>query len=101
MASRLYVGGLPYSTTEEELRSAFEPAGTISSLTIITDRYSGQSRGFGFVEMGSNEEAQSAIRMLNGTTLGGRTLVVNEANEREQRPSGGRRDSAPRGGPRW
>jgi cold-inducible RNA-binding protein len=94
MATRLYVGGLPYSTTEEELRAAFEPAGNITSLTIVTDRYSGQSRGFGFVEMASNEEAQAAIRLLNGTTLGGRTLTVNEARDRDaggapRRPSSG------------
>jgi len=84
MGSRLYVGGIPYSTTEEELRSAFQPAGAITSVTIITDRDSGQSRGFGFVEMATNEEAQAAIRLLNGTSLGGRTLTVNEAQEREQ-----------------
>jgi RNA recognition motif-containing protein len=98
MATRLYVGGLPYSTTEEDLRAAFEPAGNITSLTIVTDRYSGQSRGFGFVEMATNEEAQNAIRMLNGSTLGGRTLTVNEAREREQ--GGGPRRSPGGGGGR-
>ena len=100
MATRLYVGGLPYSTTEEELRALFEPAGTVVSLTIITDRYSGQSRGFGFVEMSTNEEAQAAIRLLDGTALGGRTLRVNEARERET--SGApRRSTGPTGGGRY
>ena len=97
MGTRLYVGGLPYSTTEEELRALFEPAGNVVSLTIVTDRYSGQSRGFGFVEMASNEEAQAAIRLLDGSMLGGRTLRVNEARERE---TGGapRRSPGPTGG---
>ena len=101
MATRLYVGGLPYSTTEEDLRAAFEPAGNITSLTIVTDRYSGQSRGFGFVEMATNEEAQAAIRLLNGTTLGGRTLTVNEARDREQGGGGPRRSSPGGAGGRY
>jgi RNA recognition motif-containing protein len=95
------VGGLPYSATEDELRTAFEQAGSVTSASIITDRYSGQSRGFGFVEMATNEEAQAAIRMLNGSTLGGRTLTVNEARERDE---GGPRRSGPggrSGGGRW
>ena len=98
MGSRLYVGGIPYSTTEEELRSAFQPAGAIASVTIITDRDSGQSRGFGFVEMATNEEAQAAIRLLNGTSLGGRTLTVNEAQEREQGGNRSRSGSSSGGG---
>ncbi len=98
MATRLYVGGLPYSTTEEELRGLFEPAGAINSVAIITDRYSGQSRGFGFVEMESKEQAQAAIRLLNGSALGGRTLTVNEARERDSNSSGPRRDSNQRSG---
>ena len=98
MGSRLYVGGIPYSTTEEELRSAFQPAGAITSVTIITDRDSGQSRGFGFVEMATNAEAQAAIRLLNGTSLGGRTLTVNEAQEREQGGNRSRSGSSSGGG---
>lgn len=104
MGTRLYVGGLPYSATEEDLRAAFETAGAITSVSIITDRYSGQSRGFGFVEMASNEEAQAAIRMLNGTTLGGRALTVNEAREREEGGGGPRRSNSGggrSGGNRW
>jgi RNA recognition motif-containing protein len=95
------VGGLPYSATEDELRTAFEQAGSVTSASIITDRYSGQSRGFGFVEMATNEEAQAAIRMLNGSALGGRTLTVNEARQRDE---GGQRRSGPggrSGGGRW
>src|SRR3989304_3021369 len=98
MATRLYVGGLPYSTTEEELRGLFESAGSINSVAIITDRYSGQSRGFGFVEMESKDQAQAAIRLLNGTALGGRALTVNEARERDSNSSGPRRDSNQRSG---
>jgi RNA recognition motif-containing protein len=79
MATRLYVGGLPYSTTEDELRDAFAQAGTVVSANVITDKLSGRSRGFGFVEMSSQEEAQSAIEMWNGKELSGRRLTVNEA----------------------
>ena len=93
MGVRLYVGGLPYSTTEEELRALFAQAGTVESVSIITDRYSGQSRGFGFVEMATSQEAQAAIRQINGTTLGGRTVLVDEARSPESRGGGG-------GGPR-
>ena len=79
MATRLYVGGLPYTTTEDELRDAFAQAGTVVSANVITDKLSGRSRGFGFVEMSSQEEAQSAIELWNGKELGGRRLTVNEA----------------------
>ncbi len=93
MAKKLYVGGLPYSTTEDELREAFSGAGTVESASIIMDKMSGRSKGFGFVEMGSDEDAQKGIDMWNGKDFGGRTLTVNEARPMEERP---RRDS--RGG---
>ena len=89
MAKKLYVGGLPYSTTEDELRDAFAGAGSVTSATIIMDRMSGRSKGFGFVEMSSDEEAQKAIDMMNGKDFGGRTLTVNEARPMEERPRGG------------
>lgn len=84
MSKKLYVGGLSYDTTEETLRNAFASVGTVESATVIMDRISGRSKGFGFVEMASEEEAQTAIDKLNGTELDGRTLTVNEA--RPQRP---------------
>lgn len=89
MGSKLYVGSLPYSTTEQQLSELFSQHGTVTSAKVITDRYTGQSRGFGFVEMATNEEAQKAIAALNGSPLGGRTLVVNEARPQEKRPFGG------------
>ena len=89
MAKKLYVGGLSYSTTEDALRQTFAEAGTVESATIIMDRMSGRSKGFGFVEMASEEEAQKAIETLNGKELDGRTLTVNEARPQESRPAGG------------
>ncbi len=86
MAKKLYVGGLPYSTNEQALREAFSQAGTVESATIIIDRMSGRSKGFGFVEMASDEEAQAAIDMWNGKEFEGRTLTVNEARPMEARP---------------
>lgn len=82
MATKLYVGGLSFSTTEDELRTLFEQIGQVESVAVITDRYSGRSRGFGFVEMVSQEEAQKAIEELNGRDVGGRNIVVNEARPR-------------------
>ena len=83
---RLYVGGLPYQTTEKDLLDLFEQGGTVVSATVITDRDSGRSKGFGFVEMSDDQEARSAIeRRLNGTTIGDRTIIVNEAHERQSR----------------
>ncbi|MBI2573918.1 MAG: RNA-binding protein [Candidatus Wildermuthbacteria bacterium] len=81
MAKRLYIGGLSFQTNEETLRNTFAQAGTVESATIIVDRISGRSRGFGFVEMSTEEEAQSAIEMFNGKELDGRMLTVNEARE--------------------
>lgn len=86
MAKRLYVGGLSYDTTDDGLRAAFAQAGTVESAAVITDRMSGRSKGFGFVEMGSEEEAQKAIETLNGTELDGRSITVNEARPQESRP---------------
>lgn len=104
MALKLYVGGLPYSTTEDELRDAFAQAGTVTSATIIIDRASGRSKGFGFVEMATEEEAQAAIAMWHEKEFNGRTLTVNEARPLEARPprrdynGGGRNDYGNNGG---
>lgn len=95
MAKKLYVGGLSYSTTEDTLRDAFTQAGTVESATIILDRMSGRSKGFGFIEMGNDDEAQAAIDMWNGKELDGRSLTVNEARPMEARPP--RRDFNNRG----
>jgi RNA recognition motif-containing protein len=89
VGTKLYVGSLPYSTNEQELSQLFSQYGTVQSAKVITDRYTGQSRGFGFVEMSTGEEAQKAIAALNGSNMGGRTLVVNEARPQEKRPYGG------------
>lgn len=98
MAKKLYVGGLPYSTTEDELRDAFAGAGSVTSASIIMDRMSGRSKGFGFVEMSTDDEAQKAIDMMNGKDFGGRTLTVNEARPMEERPRGGGGGGGYRGG---
>jgi len=90
MSNKLYVGGLPYSATEGQLQEIFSAHGTVESARVITDKFTGQSRGFGFVEMGSGGEAQKAIQALNGTQLDGRTLVVNEAKPMASRDGGGR-----------
>ena len=91
MATKLYVGGLSFDTTEEGLRAFFEQVGTIESVAIVTDRYSGRSRGFGFVEMASNAEARRAIEELSGKTLDGRPISVDEARPPEKRSAGGGR----------
>ena len=83
--NRLYVGNLAWATTSDGLQQAFSKAGTVVSATVITDRDSGRSRGFGFVEMGSAEEAQKAIEMFNGTELDGREIVVNVSRPQEKR----------------
>jgi hypothetical protein len=106
MAKRIYVGGLPYSCTEEDLSKLFASLGTVASATVITDKYTGQAKGFGFVEMSTDAEADAAISQLNGTQMGGRSLTVNEAKAREERPRGGGgygggRDSDRGGGNRW
>lgn len=89
MAKRIYVGGLPYSATEQDLEDLFSAQGAVKDVTIITDRYTGQAKGFGFVEMDNDDEAEKAINSLNGTPMGGRTLTVNEAKPREERPRTG------------
>ena len=86
----IYVGNLNWATTEAELKEAFDAFGEVTSVNIIMDRNTGQSRGFGFIEMGSNSEGQAAVEALNGADLGGRSLKVNVARPRE---SGGRRSS--------
>lgn len=95
MAMKLYVGGLAYSTSDQELKELFETQGTVSSVSIIKDKFSGQSKGFGFVEMEDLKAGQNAIKELNGKELGGRTLMVNQARPQEDRRPGGDR---PRGG---
>ncbi len=96
MGKKLYVGGLPYSTTEDALKDAFSQAGTVSSATIIMDKMTGRSKGFGFVEMTNDEDANKAIEMFNGKEFEGRTLTVNEARPMEARPP--RRDFNRSGG---
>jgi len=86
MSKKLYVGGLSYDTTEDALKDAFAKEGTVESAAIITDKMSGRSRGFGFVEMSSDEEAQAAIKALDGKELDGRTLTVNEARPMSEGP---------------
>ncbi len=87
--NKLYVGGLPYSVTDGQLQEIFANHGTVESARVIADKFTGQSRGFGFVEMSSGEEAQKAIQALNSTELEGRTLVVNEAKPMASRDGGG------------
>ena len=86
MAAKLYVGGLPYSSTDNGLKDFFSAAGTVVSAVIINDKMTGRSKGFGFVEMSSDEEAQKAIEMLNGKDFEGRNITVNEARPMEDRP---------------
>lgn len=86
MATKLYVGGLPYSTQDEALKEHFAQAGNVVSATIIMDKMSGRSKGFGFVEMSTDEDAQKAISMFNGNEFEGRKLTVNEARPMEARP---------------
>ncbi len=89
MGNKIYVGGLPFSTTEGQLQEMFSAHGTVESARVITDKFTGKSRGFGFVEMSSGGEAQKAIEALNGTDLEGRSLTVNEAKPQEKRSGGG------------
>jgi len=99
MAKKLYVGSLSYDTTDESLKNFFSEAGTVESAAVIMDRMSGRSKGFGFVEMATDEDAQKAIEMFNGKELDGRTIVVNEARPMEERPrSGGFNRGGGRGG---
>ena len=88
MGNKLYVGNLAYSVRDESLQAAFAQFGTVTSAKVMMDRETGRSKGFGFVEMGSDAEAQAAINGMNGQALDGRPLVVNEARPREERPGG-------------
>ena len=88
-SNKLYVGGLPYSVTDDKLQEIFAPHGTVESARVITDRMTGRSRGFGFVEMSSQSEAEEAIQKMNGTDLEGRSLTVNEAKPQQERSGGG------------
>ena len=98
MGAKIYVGGLPYSATETQLNDLFAVHGTVESARVITDRFTGQSRGFGFVEMSKDEEAKAAITALNGTQMDGRTLTVNEARPQESRSGAGGRGFGGGGG---
>jgi RNA recognition motif-containing protein len=89
MATKLYVGNLPFQTTSDELRDHFAQAGNVESASVVEDRMTGRSRGFGFVEMATPEEAAAAIEQLNGKDFGGRNLTVNEARPRTDRGPGG------------
>ena len=89
MTMKLYVGNLSFQTTSDELTTLFAQAGTVESVSLIEDRETGRSRGFGFVEMQTKEEGDAAIAQFNGTELAGRTLKVNEAKPRENRNGGG------------
>ena len=93
MGRKLYVGNLPYSATETSLREAFSASGTVDSVSLITDRDTGQSKGFGFVEMSTDSEAQAAIQAMNGAALDGRQIKVSEAKPKAS-GGGGRRDNA-------
>ena len=97
MGTKLYVGGLPYSVTEGRLQEIFSAHGSVESANVISDKFTGKSRGFGFVQMGSSAESQKAIESLNGTQLDGRTLTVNEAKPMARRDNG---DGAGRDGGR-
>jgi RNA recognition motif-containing protein len=100
MGSKLYVGNLSYDVTGAELNTMFTPHGTVSSAEIIQDRETGRSKGFGFVQMGTDQEAQAAIGALNGQEQNGRALTVNEAKPREERPRNGGGGSYGGGGSR-
>ena len=101
MGNKLYVGGLPYSVTEGRLQELFATHGTVQSAKVISDKFTGQSRGFGFVEISSGDEAQNAISALNGTQFDGRTLVVNEAKPMAKRDNGSGRGDRDGGRNRW
>src|SRR5262249_60753136 len=98
MGRKLYVGNLTYGVSSSDLEKMFAPHGTVQSAQVIVDRDTGRSKGFGFVEMGSDQEAQAAIAALNGKDMDGRQLTVNEAKPREDRGGGGRGGSGGRGG---
>ena len=90
MAIRLYVGNLPYTVTKQRLEEIFSPFGNMTECSVISDKFSGRSKGFGFVEFESDDSAKEAIEKLNGTDMDGRNLIVNEARPKEERPAGDR-----------
>jgi cold-inducible RNA-binding protein len=96
MSMKLYVGNLSFQTTSDELQTMFAQAGTVESVSLIEDRETGRSRGFGFVEMSTKEEGAAAIQQFNGKDMGGRALNVNEAKPREDRGGGGGRNGGSR-----
>lgn len=98
MSMKLYVGNLSYQTSSDQLKQLFSQAGTVDSVTIVEDRETGRSRGFGFVEMSSRTEGEKAIEQFNGVEFNGRTLTVNEARQREDRGMGGNRGGGRGGG---
>ena len=87
----IYVGNLPYSVTDTDLREAFSRFGEVSQINLITDKFTGESKGFGFVEMDDNSQSDAAIKGLNGTDMNGRNIKVNQAKPKSDRPSRGRR----------
>ncbi len=106
MSKKLYVGNLPFSATEDSLKEAFSQFGTVESVSIITDRYTGQTKGFGFIEVSSKQEADEAVAKMNGAEMDGRTLKVSEARPQEPRGGGGARrggfgGAGRGGGGRW
>lgn len=101
MGNRLYVGNLSYQASSDSLREAFSAYGEVNDVHVVTDRDSGQSRGFGFVTMGSEQEARKAMTGMDGAMLDGRALRVNEAEERQSRGPGGGGGGGGRGGQRW
>jgi RNA recognition motif-containing protein len=98
MATKLYVGNLSYQTKDQDLAEMFAEAGNVTSAQVVTDRYTGESRGFGFVEMATEDEAKQAIAAINGRTVSGRALVVNESKPREGGGGGGGRSGGGGGG---
>ncbi len=101
MAAKLFVGNLSFQATEEDLRELFQQAGTVESVRIITDQFTGRPRGFGFVEMATQEEANKAVELLNGRMFRDRSLVVNEARPQPSRTQGARRREGGGGGGGW
>lgn len=100
MATRLFVGNLSFQTTDSDLENLFRQVGSVSSATIVMDKFTGRSRGFGFVEMGTSQEVQQAVERFHGTELHGRALTVNEAKPQESRGGGGGRSFGGGGGQR-
>ena len=98
MGNKLYVGNLPYTVRDEDLQQSFSAYGSVNSAKVMMERDTGRSKGFGFVEMGSDAEAQAAVEGMNGQSLGGRSLVVNEARPMEARPPRTGGSGGPRGG---